>query len=474
MKPNLATLSFTAFAQKLDLFEYGPTKGTIFFTPKAYYFWEQIQQHLNQQFQQLGVENVYFPSLIPLPLLAKEQQHIQGFAPELFIINRIGGKIIKESLALRPTSEVLFCAYFEKKVNSYRDLPLLLNQWVNIWRWEQNPNPFLRNTEFLWQEGHTIHSDQESAWTFCQKIRQVYQTFFQKHLLLPVFSGQKSELEKFAGAETTWTLETILPDGQFLQVATVHYLGQNFTKPFKIRFLDRNNQHQIPHQTSWGVSTRSIAAIVQIHRDEQGIILPSFLAKKLVAIVPIYEKKTTNSKPAIAQYCQLIQEKLEQLHVKVVQADSQSKNLSLLFQEIELEGVPIRLEIGHREVKQQQVSFVLRSNLKKQQVSLNHFLDNFTHLLEKLKQETFTRATRQTNRKPQKITTFSQYRELKKNQVFEMFFCNQITCEKTIKQATQTVSRLVWKETESDQKTVGKCFKCQKETNWKALFGRSY
>ena len=472
---SIAEWSFSKLAQATDLFEYGPTKGTIFLTPFGYHLWEQIQKYLNQSFASLKVNNVYFPSLIPLSLLEKEKQHIQGFAPELFIIDQIGNKKIKEPLALRPTSEVIFCFYFQKKIKSYRDLPLLLNQWVNVWRWEQNANPFLRNTEFLWQEGHTLHTNQEKAWTFCQKIRNEYQQFFETKLRLPVLIGQKSELEKFAGADTTWTLETLLPDGQFLQLATVHYLGQNFTKPFNIKFLNQENKWNLPYQTSWGISTRSIAAIVQSHRDHYGLVLPLLLAKQQVVILPIYRKNESQQNKMIDQYCQTINQQLTKLNLNVTQLDTKIKNFSLHCQETELKGVPVRLEIGFQEYQNQEITYVLRSDLKKQKIKLDQFINQFSTIIAQMHQDLFNRAQKRLNSQRKKVQTFEEYLSLTKNQIFEVYFCNQIECEKEIKRLTQTVSRLIWANVDQNgQKQYQKCFKCQQKTSWIAIFGRSY
>lgn len=463
-------LSFVELAQQTALFAYGPTKGTIFLTPNGYHLWSQMQKYLDQAFASVGVENVYFPSLIPLSLLKKEAKHVAGFAPELFLINKIGDKEIEEPLALRPTSEVLFCTYFQKVIKSYRHLPLLLNQWVNVWRWEQNANPFLRNTEFLWQEGHTLHVDQKDALAFCEKIKTIYKNFFEKHLFLPVFSGQKSEAEKFAGAETTWTLEVLLPDGQFLQVATVHYLGQNFTKAFKIRFLDRQNQINLPHQTSWGISTRAIAALVQSHRDRAGLVLPLSFAKIQVAILAIHPRNDQEKSVAIDRYRQVVAEQLRPLGVKIIQPDTKAKNFSLHYQEMELKGVPIRLEIGIQEFQTQTVTYVLRSDLKKQRTTLSEFKNNFSKIVEQMHNDLFSKAQMRMQGARKAVSTFGQYLPLTKDQAFEVYFCNLVECEAKIKALTQTVSRLIWPNVNQDQK----CFHCQKPAPYIAIFGRSY
>ena len=472
IKNNLLELSFSDFCQKSGLFEYGPTKGTIFLTPRGYHLWSRVQHYLDQRFANLGVDNVYFPSLIPLSLLKKEQQHVQGFAPELFIVNKVGGKTLKEPLALRPTSEVLFCNYFQKVVKSYRHLPLLLNQWVNVWRWEQNANPFLRNTEFLWQEGHTLHHDQKTAVAFCQQIRTVYKNFLEQHLSLPVFAGQKSELEKFAGAQTTWTFETLLPDGQFLQLATVHYLEKNFTKPFQIKFLDQSNKWNYAHQTSWGLSTRIIAAIVQVHRDQHGLVLPLALAKEQLAILPIYRKNDEKTNDEIDQYCQKIVNSLQKFHLKIVRPDFKEKNFSLHCKEMELKGVPIRLEIGYREASKNQVTYVLRSNLEKTTVDLNSFLESFSEIIASMNKDLFNKAQQKLVNRKKIVANFQDYLPLKKDQAFQVFFCNRVECEKTIKELTQTVSRFIWKD--NDHSKQHNCFKCHQKTSWIAIFGRSY
>ncbi len=476
VKKNVHKIPFIKLCQAAKLFHYGPGKGIIFFLPNSYQIWEKMQRYLDGKFSNLGVQNVYFPSLIPLSLFEKEKQHIKGFSSEFFTVARAKKQqAFKDKFVLRPTSEVIFSSYFHHFVHSYRDLPLLLNQWVSVWRWEENPNPFLRNMEFLWQEGHTIHANKNEALSFCQKIRDEYQKFFTDYLAIPVFIGQKSQLEKFAGAQITWTLETILPDGQFLQLATVHYLGQTFTKEFKVQFLNQNNQLNLPFQTSWGVSTRAIAALVQTHSDGLGLVLPFDIAKHQIFVLPIYGKTTVWERKKIDLYCQKIKSKLSTFGLNFWEFTN-DQNFSIQCQKAELMGVPIRIEVGMKELNEQKITYILRHDLKKVTVHQEFFYQNFYQIVAKLKKDIFETAQKKINEKIVKIVSFDTYTKAVKDKAFQVYFCNQIDCEKEIKNLTKTVSRFLWPKLVSKGETSSlfKCFKCQKETNLLAIFGRSY
>lgn len=451
------------------LFEYGPTKGTIFFAPNGFAIWEKMQTHLNNEFAKLGVQNVYFPSLIPFHLLKKELNHITGFTPEFFMIEAHAGKKLTESLVLRPTSEVMFCYYFQKVVKSYRDLPLLLNQWVNVWRYEKNPNPFLRNMEFLWNEGHTLHATKKQATEFCIQILQIYQNFLEKHLLIPIFSGYKSEMEKFPGAIKTFALETILPDGQFLQLATVHEFETNFTKVFDIIYLDQNNQKQHPTETSWGLSTRAIAGLVHTHSDAKGLILPFQFANYQAIILPIYDQKHELINIKIKEYCHEITQKLSSLGIKFYQFDSERKSFGYGCYEAEALGIPLRIEIGKTETHQGTITFILRNDKDKKTLSFADFVAHFDDIIRKFEQQLYLQASQKQLAKIQKIDDFTVFQTAIKNKAFKVWFCNVKTCEEEIKKQTSTSSRILW-----EKPTKGCCFFCGQTTNLQAFFGRSY
>lgn len=459
---------FIKIGLETKLFAYAPFKGTIYFLPSGYFLWAETQKYLDNQFQSLGVENVYFPSLIPYSLFQKEKKHIQGFAPEVFLIEKAGEKQLSEKIVLRPTSEVIFCHFFATAVHSYRDLPILYNQWVNVFRWEQNPNPFLRNMEFLWNEGHTLHLNQTEAIIFCQKILKIYQKCLEKFFFIPVFIGKKSELEKFAGAKITWALETLLPDGQFLQLATVHYFAQNFAQNFAIKYLDTENKFQYPNQTSWGISTRSLAGLIKTHYDLSGLVLPFNLAKIQVAILPILTKEK-KSNFAIKNYCQTIQSKLSQFDLRFNNWQELKDSVGNLHYQFDKSGIPLKIEIGLKEWKEKTITFKFRNELTKTTLAFSDFLQKFIKLKTNFDNSLYQKALQKQNISCQKISDFATYINLNKNKAFEVWFCNKVACELIIKKKTQTVSRILWK---TDSK--GKCFQCQTPTSWKALFGRSY
>ena len=282
---------YTDVVLKTELVDYGPVKGTMVIRPYGYAIWENIQQGLDKRFKATGHKNAYFPMLIPYSFLTKEAEHVEGFAPEVAVVTHAGGEELAEKLVIRPTSETIFCEMYSKWVNSYRDLPMLLNQWANVLRWEKTTRPFLRTSEFLWQEGHTLHATSEEAEEETLKMLHVYEEFVRNELAMPVLIGKKSEKEKFAGGVATYSMEAMMLDGKSLQAGTTHFFGQNFTKPFNIRFLDKDGTHKYPYQTSWGVSTRLIGALIMAHGDERGLCLPPRVAPVQIVIIPIAQKK---------------------------------------------------------------------------------------------------------------------------------------------------------------------------------------
>jgi prolyl-tRNA synthetase len=331
---------------KADLIDYGPVKGTIIFKPYAYRIWEKLQAIVDEEIKKLGVKNLYFPIFIPESFLRKEKEHFEGFTPEVAVVTYAGGEELKEKLVVRPTSETIMYPYFAKWIKSYRDLPILINQWTNVIRWEKRPFPFIRNTEFLWQEGHTAHKDHKEALDFALKILSLYEKIYQEILCIYGFSGRKSESEKFAGALATYTYEILLPDGKALQGCTSHDLGQNFSKVFNVRFQDKDKKLKYVWQTSWAITTRAIGAIVGVHGDDNGLILPSKIAPYEIVIVPIYDKK---NKKEINKFIEKIKEEIK----KDIFVDDSEKTPGYKFNEWELKGVPLRIEIGSEEIKNQ-------------------------------------------------------------------------------------------------------------------------
>ena len=296
---------YTDVVKQGKLIAYGPVKGTVVLKPNSYAIWENIQNLFNKELRKLDVDNVYFPLLMPESFIKKEKEHIKGFAPELGIIERIGDTKI-EPLVIRPTSEILFADYFSKEISSYRDLPMKYNQWANVIRYEKKTNPFLRTSEFLWQEGHTVHSEPLEARRFTRKIVRLYERFFEKYLAIPTIVGRKTAFEKFPGAISTYTAESMMKNGRALQSATSHYLGQNFSKPFKIQFINKTNKKEFAYQTSWGFSTRIIGALIMVHGDNRGIVIPPLVAKTQVDILELFASKN----PRISIVAKEIEKKL--------------------------------------------------------------------------------------------------------------------------------------------------------------------
>lgn len=461
---------FIELLKETDMFMYGFTKGTMIMTPRSTFIWELIKKNLDKEFKKINIKNVQMPALIPLKYFKKEKENFEGFEPELITITEIGKKKLKkeEHIVLRPTSEVFFSYYFKKKLNSYRDLPILLNQWSNVWRWENNTNPFLRTTEFFWNEGHTLHETKEKALFFCKKMLAIYKKFIVKKLLIPIIEGEKSTIEKFAGASKTWALETILPDGQFLQLSTVHLLSDGFIKMFDINFLNKENKFETPFQTSWAISTRLIAGLLSKHFDDEGLILPPFIADIQILIIKINKKKEKNI--IIEEYCDDLFKKLKRKKIRVEFVDNSNKSFGYLNKEYRKKGIPLQIEVGLKEVEGKTVTFQLRTELKKEKILLNDFIKNLNFYFKKIKNHLFINSKKEMLNFRKVIKSYKEYKKIKiKDKIYITFFCGTKECEKKIKEETNTTSRILNKI-----KDTKKCFRCDKKTNFKAIFGRSY
>lgn len=350
------------------LISYGPFKGSIVYKPLSFGIWELIYQNLNKILQQkLQAKNVYFPLLIPENLITKEKKHVQGFSPELVTVTQVGEKKLANKLFIRPTSEVLFADFFSKEINSYQDLPLVLNQWTNVLRWEKTTNPFLRNSEFLWQEGHTCHKAKLEAQNFSYQVIKIYEKFLANFLALPVLSGKKTDKEKFAGAKITYTCEALMQDKKSLQVATSHFLGNNFAKAFEIKFKDEKNLQKHVFQTSWGCSTRLIGALIMVHGDDRGLVLPPKIAPVQIDILTIFNQKNEYQ---VKDFAKKIYQNLSNCFR--VNVDNSSKNLGFKAANSEIQGTPLRIQIGNKEVSQNFITFVDRITLKKEIFSLEN------------------------------------------------------------------------------------------------------
>lgn len=350
---------YTDVILKTDLVDYGPVKGTMVIKPYGYEIWEKIQEYLNREFKKLGVKNAYFPMLIPESYLKKEAKHVEGFAPEVAVVTYAGGAELAEKLIIRPTSETIICEMYAKWIKSYRDLPMVMNQWCNVVRWEKTTRPFLRTSEFLWQEGHTVQPSAELAEQDTQKMLQVYVKMCKDLLAMPVLSGRKSEREKFAGAEETYGIEAVMRDGKCLQSGTSHNLGQNFAKSAGIKFLNKAGEWEYGYSTSWGVSTRLIGGLIMVHGDERGIKLPPNVAPIQAVIIPV-----ASHKEGVMSKVKEIKTRLENSGIRVY-VDSSDNSAGWKFNQYEMKGVPVRLEIGPRDIENNQAMAIRRDTHEK-------------------------------------------------------------------------------------------------------------
>ena len=377
---------YTDVCRKAELMDYSSVKGFIIYRPYGYALWEQIQSYMDKRFKETGHQNVYMPMLIPESLLNKEKDHVEGFAPECAVVTKGGLDDLEEHLIVRPTSETLFCEHYAKIVNSYRDLPKKYNQWCSVVRWEKTTRPFLRGSEFLWQEGHTIHATEEEARSETLMMRDIYEETAKELLAIPMLTGRKTEREKFAGAEETYTIEALMHDGKALQSGTSHYFGQGFAKAFNMTFLDKDNKLKYVYQTSWGVSTRLLGAIIMVHGDDNGLVLPPRLAPTQVVTIPIQQKKDG------------VLDKANELCDRLVNAglrarlDDSDKSPGFKFAECEMRGVPARVEIGPRDIENNQCVLVRRDNREKVFVSLDDLETEIPRLLDAVQQGLYDAA----------------------------------------------------------------------------------
>lgn len=453
-----------------NLIEYGPLKGTIIFKPNSYGIWEQIQYHLNNIIKKEGVRNVYLPLLMPKSLIQKEKEHVDGFAPELATITKVGNKKLNEEIYIRPTSEVLFAQLFKSEINSYNDLPKLFNQWANVVRWEKTTNPFLRTSEFLWQEGHTSHSTEEEAVDFSEKMIQVYKNFYKDYLALDVVIGKKTEREKFAGAITTWTIEAMMKDGKSLQAATSHYLGQNFSKMFNVSFKNENNQLINVYQTSWGLSTRSIGAIIMAHGDNRGIIIPPKIAPIQVDLIEVLANKDKN----VITIANQLKKELEENGIRV-RVDKSDKTIGFKAAQSEIEGVPIRIEIGPRDIENQQVLIVRRDTIYKTLVNIDKVVIEVKKLLESIHNDLFEKSRKLIKENIIYCNSYGKFKELIKEQKFVVvpIIEDSKELENKIKEETTATARCIPTELDLCLKE-DKCIMTGKLVNHFVLFAKAY
>lgn len=410
---NLQKEDFSAWyiqtIKQADLMDYSPVRGCIIFKPDSYEIWEHIQEAFNLRFKEEGIRNAYFPMLIPESFFTKEKDHIEGFSPELPWVTEAAGEPLEERLALRPTSETMIGTAFSDWINSYRDLPYEINQWANVFRWEKKTLPFLRTSEFLWQEGHTAHEDEASARERTMRMLEIYKETIEGLLAIPVYSGQKTPSERFAGAVDTYSVEAMMKDGKAVQAGTSHYMGTKFAEAFDIKYLNRDNEHVLAHTTSWGVSTRLIGATIMVHGDEQGLVLPPAIAAKQVVLVPVGPWK---KKPEILERLEVLSKDLKAAGVRVLIDDSDNSP-GYKFNEWELRGVPLRVEFGPRDLTNNQVMIKMRDIEGKEAVSLDGIVESIQTALADM--QTRLLETARKNRQQHEYTHIETLDELKEH-----------------------------------------------------------
>ncbi len=458
---------YTDIVLKAELADYADTKGCIAIKPYGYAIWENIQKYADAKFKKIGVQNVYFPVLIPESLLKKEKDHIEGFAPEVAWVTEGGEEKLDEKLCIRPTSETMFSTLYAKWVNSWRDLPLIYNQWCNVLRWEKETRPFLRSREFLWQEGHTIHETAEEAEELTLKMLDIYAEVIEELLAIPVLKGQKTPKEKFAGAEATYTVETLMHDGRALQAGTSHYFGQNFTKPFDIKFQNRNGIEEYAYQTSWGISTRLIGAVIMAHGDNRGLKLPPRVAPVQVVIVPVAMHKEGVVEKATEIYKQL----KEKYRVKIDTRDNYSNGYK--FNDWEMRGVPVRIEIGPRDIENDVCVLVRRDTLEKVIVKLNKFPETLEKMLEDIQQNMYQECVKRNKQRTSVAMNMEEFiQKINENQGYiKTMWCGEEECENKIKEKTGAHSRCIPFTQEYLSDT---CAVCGKKAQKEVIWGRQY
>ncbi len=456
---------------KAKLADYTPVKGCMVIRPYGYAIWENIQAELDKMIKSLGVKNAYFPIFIPETLLKKEKEHVKGFSPELAVVTIGGGEELKEKLIVRPTSETIMYAMYAKWLQSYRDLPILMNQWNNIVRWEKRTYLFLRTTEFLWQEGHTVHETHEEAMKMVRDALDNYLKIYRDYLAIYGYPGIKSSAEKFAGAESSYTYEILMPDGKTLQGGTSHDLGQKFAKVFNIKYISRDKKSYMPYQTSWGFSTRSIGALIMVHGDNNGLILPPKISPIQIVIIPVFNKKVNKDK--LVAKAEEIKEKLKNFRVEIDLR--QEETFGWKLNDWEMRGVPLRLELGEKEIKDKKYSLVRRDNFEKVKMSENKLSLAVEKILDEIQQGLLSKSKKFVLDNTREVKNYEEFKKIMKvhRGFIRAYWCESSKCEEKIKEDTKATTRCLPLE-DMDKKEKGKCIYCQKEAKRKWLFGQSY
>ena len=461
---------------RTELADYSPVRGCIVFRPDGFAIWEHLRDELDRRIKKTGARNAYFPVFIPLSFLQKEAQHVEGFAPEVAVVTHGGGKELEEKLVVRPTSETIINHMFAQWIHSHRDLPLMVNQWCNVVRWEMRTRPFLRTAEFLWQEGHTAHATREEAEQETLTMLEVYRSFVEDFLAVPLIYGRKSAAERFPGADDTYTIESLMPDGRALQCGTSHYLGQNFAKAFEIRFLDDNNQLQFPHQTSWGVSTRLLGAIIMSHGDDQGLRLPPAVASTQIVIVPIWRKPEEAEK--VLPVARELREKLENAGLRARLDDRDGVTPGFKFNDWEMRGVPLRIEIGPRDIAANEVVTARRDIPGKEgkgKASLSDIATHVRTLLDEIQKNLYRQARAAMEANTHQLASYDALKSRMAGEggggFVDLYWCGNPACETKIREETRATCRAI---PLNQSVASGPCVVCGSESKERAYFAKAY
>ncbi|MCR4590593.1 MAG: proline--tRNA ligase [Lachnospiraceae bacterium] len=457
---------YTDVVKKAELIDYSSVKGCLIIKPAGYALWENIQADMDRRFKETGVENVYMPLFIPESLLNKEKDHVEGFAPEVAWVTYGGGQQLEERLCVRPTSETLFCDFYKNEIESYRDLPKVYNQWCSVVRWEKTTRPFLRSREFLWQEGHTMHETAEDAEARTVQMLNVYADFCKETLALPTIRGRKTDKEKFAGAVATYTIEAMMHDGKALQSGTSHNFGDGFAQAFGIQFTGRDNKLHTPHQTSWGVSTRIIGAVIMVHGDNDGLVLPPRIAPTQVVIVPIKQNAD-----GVLEAANKLKDSLPGIRVKV---DDSDKSPGYKFAEQEMRGFPIRIEIGPKDIENGSCVVCRRDTREKTTVQISEISEYIPKLLDTIHDDMYARAEKHLKENIFDAKTYDEFKDIADNKpgFIRAMWCGDVECEDTIKADTTVTSRCMpW---EDQEKISDTCVCCGKKAKHLVYWGKAY
>lgn len=457
---------YTDVVLKTELVDYGPVKGTMVIRPYGYAIWEVIQRELDKRFKESGHENAYFPMLIPYSYLVKETEHVEGFAPEVALVTHVGDQELPEKLVVRPTSETIICEMYRRWVQSYRDLPVLINQWANVVRWEKTTRPFLRTSEFLWQEGHTLHASEAEAREETLRMLNIYEEFSRNVLAIPMFTGRKSEKEKFAGAKETYSIEAMMQDGKSLQSGTSHYFGNSFAEAFDIKYLDKDGKLKAPYQTSWGVSTRLIGAVIMTHGDQRGLCLPPAIAPVQAVIIPV-----AMHKDGVLDKCREAYIALKS--VARVKLDDRDFTPGWKFNEYEMKGVPVRIEIGPRDIENGVATVARRDKTEEKfTIRLDDIATELPKLLADIQTNMYNKALAFRDSHVKIVSDTAELKDAVDSGNFALgMWCGDRECEDKIKEITGASTRNM----PFDQTPCGdKCVCCGKKATKKIYFGKAY